>query len=162
MNLCFIFHIVFFALILVSAIFDFVKRIIPNVLSICILILFIFKIIFEYSGNMSYIIINSSGGFITAFLFVGLPCLINKSMGGGDLKISAAAGVFLGIESILNVLFTAFASCAICGISLILINKSKFRRCQIQNKTKKRQTMPFAPFLLIGVICLYIYDFTLI
>ena len=65
------------------------------------------------------------------------------SMGGGDIKLLAAVGLFLGWERGLWCLFAA------CLIVLVMQVASRFRE---GGKGIGSQTFPFAPAILVGVV----------
>lgn len=65
------------------------------------------------------------------------------SMGGGDIKLLAAVGLFLGWERGLWCLFAA------CLVVLVMQMASRFRE---GGKGIASQTFPFAPAILVGVV----------
>ena len=65
------------------------------------------------------------------------------SMGGGDIKLLAVVGLFLGWERGLWCLFVA------CLVVLVMQVVSHFREC---GKRIGFQTFPFAPAILVGVV----------
>lgn len=65
------------------------------------------------------------------------------SMGGGDIKLLAAVGLFLGWERGLWCLFSA------CLVVLVMQVVSRFRE---GGKGIASQTFPFAPAILVGVV----------
>lgn len=65
------------------------------------------------------------------------------SMGGGDIKLLAVVGLFLGWERGLWCLFAA------CLIVLVMQMASRFRE---GGKGIASQTFPFAPAILVGVV----------
>lgn len=65
------------------------------------------------------------------------------SMGGGDIKLLAVVGVFLGWERGLWCLFAA------CLVVLVMQMASRFRE---GGKGIASQTFPFAPAILVGVV----------
>ena len=65
------------------------------------------------------------------------------SMGGGDIKLLAAVGLFLGWERGLWCLFAA------CLVVLVMQVVSRFRE---GGKRIGSQTSPFAPAILVGVV----------
>lgn len=65
------------------------------------------------------------------------------SMGGGDIKLLAVIGLFLGWERGLRCLFAA------CLVVLVMQMASRFRE---GGKGIASQTFPFAPAILVGVV----------
>jgi leader peptidase (prepilin peptidase)/N-methyltransferase len=72
-------------------------------------------------------------------LFLLIAVLSRGGMGGGDIKLIAMIGAFLGWQAVLVTIFMAAMLSAVVGLSLILL-KQKGRKDPI----------PFAPFLALG------------
>jgi leader peptidase (prepilin peptidase) / N-methyltransferase len=82
------------------------------------------------------------GGGILWGLAVASPYLFGKEgMGGGDVKLLAMIGAFLGWKStVLTIMIGALAG-AVVGIALILLNIMR-----------RDQYLPFGPFLVLGAL----------
>ena len=81
------------------------------------------------------------GGSLAAS--IAFECLAQRpSMGGGDVKLLAVVGLFLGWERGLWCLFAA------CLVVLVMQMASRFRE---GGKGIAFQTFPFAPAILVGV-----------
>jgi leader peptidase (prepilin peptidase)/N-methyltransferase len=82
------------------------------------------------------------GGGILWGLAVASPYLFGKEgMGGGDIKLLAMIGAFLGWKStVLTIMIGALAG-AVVGIALILLNIMR-----------RDQYLPFGPFLVLGAL----------
>lgn len=99
--------------------------------------------------------INSLTGAILGFLSLLVVALIGRAlfkkeaMGGGDLKLLAMLGAFLGWK---NVFFTIFISSlvgSVIGITLILLKKKG-----------RKEYIPYGPYLaLAGIISIFLGDF---
>lgn len=82
------------------------------------------------------------GGSLAAS--IAFECLAQRpSMGGGDVKLLAVVGLFLGWERGLWCLFSA------CLVVLVMQVVSRFRE---GGKGIGSQTFPFAPAILAGVV----------
>ncbi|OAG27070.1 prepilin peptidase, partial [Thermodesulfatator autotrophicus] len=66
-----------------------------------------------------------------------------EGLGGGDLKLLAMIGAFLGVKSLIPVLFLASLVGAVIGIAAALWQKAK---------DKRTFAIPFGPFLSLGAI----------
>lgn len=142
-----------FAIILMMifcAYIDIKMRIIPNKLCLSVLLISVLKafyiIIINFNNNFkctNFILSLFLGGLIS-LLFLGIPFFANNSIGGGDLKLSCCLGLYFGFTATISLLFIAFVSCAFCAI---FINIYKHI-----TKKPKVKTLPFAPFLLIGLL----------
>lgn len=86
-------------------------------------------------------------GGLAGGIFLFLPALIYpEGMGGGDIKMAAVLGIFLGWQQVLLVIFAATLAGSIMGIT---INK-------IQHKDLK-EPIPFGPYLALGAIVSILY-----
>ena len=130
----------FIALLILASAIDVRKRIIPN--TVCALV------------SLPGLIYFSPG---KAFgILAALPLLIaaagkEGSIGGGDIKLTAACGLVLGIERGIAGLIVGLAAMLLfyAGMKMIRIfQKDKDRK-------KDRAALPMAPFLSIGFIIAY-------
>ncbi|MEW5768689.1 MAG: prepilin peptidase [bacterium] len=82
------------------------------------------------------------GGGIIYLLLVISPLIFGKEgMGGGDVKLAALMGVFLGWPKVFLALFLGAAIGAVVGLSLIGLGRAK-----------RGEYIPFGPFLSLGAI----------
>ncbi len=80
-----------------------------------------------------------AGGIILLIGVIGSAFFKQEAMGGGDVKLAAMLGAFLGWRYALLALFLGFISGAVVGMVLILA------------KVKGKEDMlPFGPFLVLG------------
>ncbi|HZK60914.1 MAG TPA: prepilin peptidase [Anaerovoracaceae bacterium] len=91
------------------------------------------------------------GFFAVSVLLLIIAFLSNGGMGGGDIKLMAAAGLFLGWKLILLSLMIASIIGAIISIGLLVLKKAD-----------RKSMVPFGPFLSIGIIISVLYGNTLI
>ncbi len=124
--------IVFFLLLLAASVMDLKKRIVPDLL--CLLIALTAAISFR-PGQLWGIIIALP--FLLAAVFCG-------GMGGGDIKLMAAAGLVLGLPS------GIFAT--ILGLSLVLAYSLFMKICKKTQVT----AVPLVPFLSAGCAAGYL------
>jgi leader peptidase (prepilin peptidase)/N-methyltransferase len=81
------------------------------------------------------------GGIILIIALVGSKIFKKEAMGGGDVKLTAMIGAFLGWRYTIISLFLGFFLGALTGIILIM------------TKIKKREdAIPFGPFIALGSI----------
>ena len=73
----------------------------------------------------------------------GLPQLrtLREIMGGGDIKLIAMLGAFLGWHAVLVTIFLAAVLGACVGLTLILLRRQG-----------RREPLPFGPFLALGAL----------
>ncbi|MBN2565625.1 MAG: prepilin peptidase [Candidatus Eisenbacteria bacterium] len=79
------------------------------------------------------------GGALYLIALLGVAVFRKDSMGGGDIKLAAMLGAFLGWRLIVVSLFTAFLVGSIAGIGAIAAKGREWDR-----------TIPFGPFIAIG------------
>lgn len=125
-------------LIIISFI-DLEHRIIPNEIVIVTLIM---GILFSFVDNIS--MISALLGMIFGGGALFLLALIPKAMGGGDIKLMFALGLFLGLFKVVWALGLAFISAAITSLILLLL---KF--------IGRKEHIPFGPFLALGSFIAY-------
>lgn len=89
----------------------------------------------------SLIGIVSGGGLFYLIAILGEKAFGQEAMGGGDIKLMAMVGSFLGWKSIILTTFAASLTGSIVGIIYMII-KGKERGIKI----------PFGPFLALGAI----------
>lgn len=81
------------------------------------------------------------GGLFYLVAVLSLAILKKEGMGGGDIKLIAMIGAFLGWKGMLLTIFLAACSGSVIGILLILI--------QGRNRA---EPIPFGPFLALGAV----------
>ena len=112
-------------------------------------IIFLFCIAF-LSIDKVYMTDHIFGAFIISAPMLVIA-LMFKGFGGGDIKLMAVCGFWLGTE---RIIVSFIISCLSASIySLIKI---------AEKKQTLKERMPFAPFLSFGIIIGYLYGFRLI
>ena len=90
---------------------------------------------------------NALLGMLIGFAVLLLIALLsNGGMGGGDVKLLAVLGVALGVKLVMLSLFFAILYGAAAGLLFMAIGLMK-----------KRQPIPFGPFLALGALTSYFY-----
>jgi leader peptidase (prepilin peptidase)/N-methyltransferase len=128
------------ALIIISFI-DLNEQIVPDVISLPgIAIGFILSFFVPYISFINSALgVVAGGGTILIIGLVGSVIFKKEAMGGGDVKLAAMIGAFLGWRYIIISLFLGFFLGALAGIFLIL------------SKIKSREdAIPFGPFIVLG------------
>ncbi len=134
-------YIILSSALLIIAFIDLNEQIVPDVISLPgIVIGFILSFFVPY-----ILFINSAlgvlvgGGIILIIGLAGSVIFKKEAMGGGDVKLAAMIGAFLGWRYIIISLFLGFILGALAGIFLIL------------SKIKSREdAIPFGPFIVLG------------
>ncbi len=79
------------------------------------------------------------GGCLYLIALLGDAVFGKESMGGGDIKLAAMLGAFMGWQGVLVLLFAAFLSGAIVGIGTLAVKGRDWDR-----------SLPFGPFIAAG------------
>lgn len=134
--------------LLVVSFIDMDHRIIPNKI---VLFLMIVSIPLNFLvSNLTWL--EMLWGFLVGGgLLLVIALLSRGGMGGGDIKLMAALGLYLGWQQILMAIFIASLIGSIVGIFLMLFF-GKGRKTAI----------PFGPFLAIGTLVCYLWSDQLI
>lgn len=125
----------FAALLLAASILDVQKRIIPD--SICLGIAMVGLLTFEPV---------KLAGIFTASLFL-VAALIFDGMGGGDIKLMAAAGLVLG--------FNKSMTATVIGLTALLVFHTGNTIIQKLRGRAAPKAYPLAPFLSLGCLAAY-------
>ena len=130
--------VLFSFLLLAASYTDIKRREIPD--KVCMLLVL--------AGLMNFSYINLLG------IFVALPLLIaavlkENSIGGGDIKLTASAGIVFG--------FWKGTYGLIIGLSLLILFYTILRIIAVikRKQVAKSLSMPLAPFLGVGFIIIY-------
>jgi len=128
----------FAAALIVISFIDLDHRIIPDVISIPGILIGFFLSFFEPSVTVKESLIGVAAGggslFLVAFVYESLTK--REGMGGGDVKLLAMIGAWLGWKAILFTLFFASLSGTLIGGAAMLIRKEG-----------RHYAVPFGPFL---------------
>ncbi|OGC77931.1 MAG: hypothetical protein A2145_04140 [candidate division Zixibacteria bacterium RBG_16_40_9] len=122
---------------------DFYHKIIPDVISLPGIVLGLVFSCFNPQFSFSSSVIGFLSGGLSFYLlaFVGEAVFKKESMGGGDIKLAALLGAFLGWKNLILVILLASFLGALMGVLKLSLSKSK-----------KDKTIPFGPFLAIASI----------
>ncbi|WP_312906855.1 A24 family peptidase [Tissierella praeacuta] len=130
---------VLFSFLLMAASYtDIKKREIPD--TICILIALI--------GLLRFSFLNLFGIIITIPFLLG-AVLKENSIGGGDIKLTASAGIVLGFWKGIYGLIIGLSLLVLFYLFLVLISKIK------KKQVARNLPMPLAPFLGLGFMIIY-------
>ena len=141
-----------FSLLIVIAVYDIKHKIIPDVLVLVFGILaFLGMFLFSSFGFNPHwpSLLEFLSGMVASVPFA-LIWLVSKGtwMGLGDAKLSVGLGWLLGMTRMLSGVVLAFWSGAIIGLLLMAFSK----------KHSIKSEIPFAPFLVLGVILAFLFQ----
>ncbi|MBM7691929.1 leader peptidase (prepilin peptidase)/N-methyltransferase [Peribacillus deserti] len=95
---------------------------------------------------------DSIWGAVFGFSLLLLIAIVSKGgMGGGDIKLFFLIGIVLGLKLTLLAFFLSTLFGALAGIAGIIIGR-----------VKKRQPIPFGPFIVAGSLTAYFYGWDLL
>jgi len=152
LGLVFLVHFIFVAALMVIAFIDLDVRIVPDVISLPGIGLgLVVSLVNHLWPFDSQFILPSPAGSLLGILFGGGFLLLVawvyqfftgiEGMGGGDVKLLAMIGAFLGWPSIPVALFFASLTGSVVGLSFML-----------KKGVDGKYALPFAPFLCLGAL----------
>ncbi len=152
LTLPFMFYFVFLAALLVIIFIDIQHQIIPDVISLPGIIIGFAASFFvpQVSWQQSGLGILIGGGILYAIAFGYYLFTKRDGMGGGDIKLLAMIGAFLGWQSLLYVIFASSLTGSIVGIAA-MVKQGKGGRTRI----------PFGPFLALSAMSYLFFQETI-
>ncbi len=138
-----VFYAVLFSALLVVAGTDLTHKIIPNVVTLPGIVLGLFGAATVLPvGLINAVLGIAVGGGILWALAWASPYLFGKEgMGGGDIKLLAMIGAFLGWKPALLTIMVGSLAGSVIGVSLIALRLMK-----------RDDYIPFGPFLVLGAL----------
>jgi len=148
LTLNFIFYSILFCTLIVISGIDYYMQIILDKFVIFIFILgFIFKITNYLNYGKSIDIISTLTGLIIGGGFLLLIAIVSKGgVGGGDIKLMAALGFWLGWEYTILSLLLSFIIGGVLSLGLLVLKVKS-----------KKDVIPFGPFLALGFTITVLY-----
>ncbi len=143
LTLSFLIFFIFTAVLIVITFIDLDHQIIPDILTLpgipifCLAAIFLLKI--PWLESLLGLLIG--GGILFAIAFVYELISKREGMGGGDIKLLAMIGGFLGWKSLIFIIFFSSFSGAIVGITAMIIKKQDMK-----------YAVPFGPFLSAATV----------
>ncbi len=138
---------VLFSVLLVITLIDIRYKIIPNSILIFLMIIGIVYVVLVDQKFISSII----GFFAVSLILLIIAVISNGQMGGGDIKLMAVCGFIIGWQKILVALLIGSVFGSIIGVILIILKINK-----------KKQQIPFGPYLSAGVFVAALFGTELI
>ena len=133
--------VLFFCLLLAASVWDLRKRIIPD--SICLLI--------ALTGLIDFSPVNLLGVLAALPLLIAALCKPG-GIGGGDIKLTAAAGMVLGFWGCTSGLLLGLTA----SLFFYLINQLIRRLRKLEPQKASQASLPMAPFLSLGFLAVTI------
>jgi leader peptidase (prepilin peptidase)/N-methyltransferase len=95
----------------------------------------------------SLIGVLAAGGALYLIALAGTAVFGKESMGGGDIKLAAMLGAFLGWRGAIVFLFVAFLVGAVVGVVALAVRRSE-----------GDHTIPFGPFIALGAFITIVWS----
>jgi leader peptidase (prepilin peptidase) / N-methyltransferase len=171
-------YLPFLWLLLVISAIDLRHYIIPDVLSLAGLVLglaFGLAATFLPDGNLSVLGFDdpfglwpwldsllgavAGGGLIWLSAWGGEKIFKQEAMGGGDIKLAAFIGAFVGWQAMLMVLFLSFLLGTLAGVPLMLLGKLKKTNDVFGDHPQDqpgKAMVPFGPFLALAAVIVFL------
>ena len=134
---------VFLTMLVLVSVIDINHRIIPDEV---LLVTTIIGLPLLFLSSLNYLISGVIGFFSAGLLLLAIAVASRGGMGGGDIKLSAVMGLFLGWQGVAVALFLSFLAGGVVSI-LLLATKIK----------GKKDAVPFGPYLAVGGIIAAFY-----
>ncbi|MCK5145895.1 prepilin peptidase [bacterium] len=136
-------YVILYAFLVPLAFIDWDRKLILNNLTLpCTIIGILYILIFDIANWKTMIFGGLAGALIlVVFALLGQLLFKKESMGMGDVKLLALAGIYLGFP---QVLYALFLGMIIAAIYIIVGLTSK--------NIDRESTIPFGPFIAIGVL----------
>ncbi|MEL7649822.1 MAG: prepilin peptidase [Sedimentibacter sp.] len=141
LNFVFVIYCLLSSLMLTISVIDIEHMIIPDSLNVVGMMLGTALMM----NNSNLILDRMFGALIGFGIFMGIA-YVTKSMGGGDVKLSAVMGFIFGIEGILFITILSFVLGAVSCLAMIILEMKKMK-----------DMVPFGPFICAAA---FLYIFT--
>lgn len=135
----------FLLLLVTAASVDLRKKRIPDPLVLALLAIALAKLFLLGAADAPDRVL---GAFFVSGIMLLADIAAPGSFGGGDIKLMAAGGLFLGAKDIFYAFFYALAAAGIYGLCLIAFKKKALK-----------EELAFGPFLTAGMLFRLIFPF---
>lgn len=142
-------HWPFVSLLVATAFIDLEHRIIPDVFSLGGLLL---GLVTSFAVPEFGLFGAITGSFLGFFSFYSLAWMYQRfagrvGLGGGDIKLLAMLGAFLGPSGVFATIFISSILGSLVGLVCAVVTK---------NKSIMKFSIPFGPFLVVGALYYYL------
>lgn len=136
-------YALFFSSLMVVTFIDLSHQIVPDVITLpgMVLGLLAASTVLPPGPINSLIGLFLGGGLFYLVAILSIALLKKEGMGGGDIKLIAMIGAFLGWKGMLLTIFLAALSGSVIGLFLVLVRGQS-----------RAEPIPFGPFLALGAM----------
>ena len=166
-----IFDLVIFCVLIVMTVYDIRHKIIPDRLVVIFVVVGLAKMLLPLMHGGDFSVLNFLAGFVFFVPFYLLWKVSNgKWIGLGDGKLAIGIGAFLGLSLGLTAIVVGFWAGALFGLSYLglqrICDSAWFSRTWLglffaRNSLTMKSEIPFAPFLILGVLIVFFSGFNL-
>lgn len=148
----FVWFILFMCPLLVISLIDLKLKIIPDVISLPFIVVGVGVRVFQDYPDILLALKTSGFGILigggSLLLLAEVVSRIKKreAMGGGDIKLAALLGAFLGWRPLVFVFLASSVLGLIYAVALMIFRKAS-----------RQETIPFGPFLSLGGMIFWLY-----
>ncbi len=134
-------------ILFIICITDFNFLLIPDAVLYFIALAGILNILIGNTNTIQDSLIGSATAFILFYgiAWLGKNAFKKDAMGGGDIKLAAVLGLFIGWQGILPMLFIGSFTALIAYTGIFLL------------RNRSQPHIPFGPFITLGSVFYYIY-----
>lgn len=129
----------------VAAIQDMKEKRVPNRLVTAMLgswVLVMMPSLFMRTEEILFLLFSGVVGFLLAgFIFLTVYLVSRKGLGGGDVKLMAVSGLYLGFNGVLPAMLYGSVLAALVSLALI-----------VMKKITPKDSIPLVPFLYVGMM----------
>lgn len=142
-----LFVFIFVCSLIVISVIDLYHQIIPDIITLPgIPVFFVLALILNELNFVDLLLgIAVGGGILYLIAFIYYFLTKKEGMGGGDIKLLAMTGAFIGYKGVFFTIFASSLTGTIIGIFLIILKGRNMKFA-----------IPFGPFLSLGAL-IYIY-----
>ncbi len=152
-SLSYLFYFSFVAALIVISVIDLYHQIIPDVISLpgigVGLLAFLVTPEIDFLDSLIGVLLGGGSLFAVATVYQWL--FKREGMGGGDVKLLAMIGAFLGWKAVILTILLGSLIGSIIGISIMVLKGKDFK-----------YAIPFGPFLSLGAVISLFYGESLI
>lgn len=144
-----------YEILLICAMIDSKTRCIYNWMPVAVIVIgicnLVYLLFFQQADFMSACLGSLIGsGIIFVALYI-MARVFQAGIGMGDVKLIASLGFVFGLGGVLEIMFVALFICMVAALFLMAFRKKK-----------RKDTLPFAPFILMGYVGLVLINFILV
>lgn len=128
-----------------AALSDLRKRVVPNRLAALMLgawaLVIVPQLFLRTEDGLRLLLSGAVGALLAGVVFLTVYLVSRRGLGGGDVKLMAASGLYLGFNGVLPAMLYGSVLAALAALALILLKK-----------IKPKDAIPLAPFLYVGML----------